>query len=95
MSRTVLRSALVSVFSYRVEARRLSRLLCRRCRSPLDLHQPNPNQPEQFLGTCMDCGQWFRVEAKAGERRALVIQLPEIDEVRAAGLDPLYEPPSN
>ena len=36
--------------------RQLALLDCRECRTSLDIHQPNPAQPDQFLGTCQDCG---------------------------------------
>ena len=90
MGRVVIRSALVNVPCFGIEASKLGALACRRCRAPLDLHQPNPNQPDQFLGTCTECGQWYRVEAKADEPKALVVQLPEVEEVRAAKTDPGY-----
>ena len=73
---------------YCIVSAALSTLNCRSCRGPLDIHQPNPNQPDQFLGTCSDCNLWYRVESKPGEGRLTVMQLPEVAETRAPTSDP-------
>lgn len=88
MGRMVIRSALVNVRSYEIEAGQLSRLACHRCRSSLDLHQPDPNQPGQFLGICPDCGRWYRVESRTEDSKALVVVLPEIEEIQAGRSGP-------
>jgi len=90
MGRMVTRSALISICSYAMDARQLGTLSCQCCRSPLDLHQPNPDRPDQFLGTCSACGRWFRVEAKADEGRICVVLIPEVEEIRSAGVTPAY-----
>ncbi len=82
MSHISIRTIPANLAYFCVAAKQIGRLLCRGCRSPLDIHQPNPNQPDQFLGTCPHCGSWFRIEARAGEARAMVIRLPEFREIR-------------
>ena len=88
MGRLAIRSVTVSVALYSISAVRLSELSCRKCRTPLDIHQPDPNQPDKFLGTCSGCGCWYRVEAKLSEARATVMQLPELSEVPKPGVLP-------
>lgn len=34
-------------------------LVCRKCWSDLILHQPDPQMPEQILGTCDECKTWY------------------------------------
>ena len=79
--------------------RRQSYLLLDRRRSPatltvgivgtrLDLHQPNPNQPDQFLGTCPGCGRWYSGRGEARGRSRQVIQLPEVREITPAPAPP-------
>ncbi len=70
------------LFCFTIAFHRLTKLNCRNCRSPLDLHQPNQNQPDQFLYTCPGCDCWFLVQAIAGESHATVVQLPEMSEIR-------------
>ncbi len=43
----------------------------------LDLHQPDPNQPDRFLSTCPGCGRWYWVVPKVGEEGFVMLDLPE------------------
>jgi len=81
VSRRPGRSVSVRLAYFSIASSRISRLDCRNCQSPLEIHQPNPNQPGKFLGTCPECGSWFRMEVIEGDGRALVIRLPESREV--------------
>ena len=81
MSRIQVRSASVDLKFYSIAAERLATMSCRTCRAELDIHQPNPSQPDQFLGTCPECQTWYRIEARPGEKRATVMQLPEVSAV--------------
>ena len=81
MSRIPVRSISVNLKFHFIPAERLATMICRNCRAELDIHQPNPSQPDQFLGTCPECQVWYRVESRAGEKRATVVQLPEVSEV--------------
>jgi len=36
-----------------------TRIDCPDCQKPLDVHQPDPEQPERLLGTCPACKAWF------------------------------------
>lgn len=82
LSRTPDRSLPLSLLFFTIAAGRLALMNCRTCREPMDLHQPNPSQPDQFLATCAVCGSWYRVELRSGENRAKVVLLPEVSEIR-------------
>jgi len=71
---------------FHVRSSRLSQLPCQRCRTTLDILQPDLHRPFQFLATCPDCGAWYRVEIRAGDSRGVMLNLPEI-----ARLGPILE----
>lgn len=60
---------------------------CPRCRSPLDLHQPDPDRPDRLLATCGGCGAWYLPGHAAGGE---LLRLPDgdRDEVRTANPHP-------
>jgi ssDNA-binding Zn-finger/Zn-ribbon topoisomerase 1 len=35
---------------------------CPECGTTLDLHQPDPFQPERMLGICPDCKTWVLID---------------------------------
>jgi hypothetical protein len=41
-------------------------LYCLNCEAPLDLHIPDPQDPDCVLGTCEECGAWFLADLAAG-----------------------------
>jgi hypothetical protein len=55
----------------------LTEMACWGCREMLDLHQPDPNQPDRFLSTCPGCGRWYWVVPKVGEEGFVMLDLPE------------------
>lgn len=61
-----------------IHVNQLLKLSCQRCRTALDILQPNQNRPYQFLAVCADCGAWYRVETQAGDSRGVMINLPEV-----------------
>src|SRR3954451_16505528 len=66
------------------------RVGCLRCRSELDLQQPNPDVPDQLLGCCHrgcdDCGAWHVLNASPEGTEAVVVLLPSASEFREAFL---------
>ena len=82
MSRKTVQFINIALSYFSIAQARVHQLDCRDCGAGLDIHQPNPNQPDQFLGTCNDCGAWFRIDGQAEGGKALVIRLPEAREVR-------------
>lgn len=61
-------------------------LACRRCGVALDLHQPEPDDPDLMLGTCLECGAWFAIRVEGIS--ALIVTLPMVDLMRQA-MDPV------
>ena len=53
-------------------------LSCPDCRSPLNLIQPDENEPTRLLGTCESCSKWaFLVELEPDWKKVLLIELPD------------------
>jgi hypothetical protein len=68
-------------------------LACPDCLAPLDLHQPDENQPAHLLGTCGACSRWFSlVEIDPDCSGAVLFELPtaaafrEVLEASEAGM---------
>jgi hypothetical protein len=56
------------------------KLCCPDCRIPLNLLQPDENDPCRLLGTCESCSKWvFLVELEPEWRKTLLVELPEGD----------------
>lgn len=71
-----------------VAARGSRGLCCPTCRSPLNLIQPDENEPTRLLGTCDTCVKWaFLVELEPEWRKALFVELPDSDSVRQGHSD--------
>jgi hypothetical protein len=59
-------------------------LCCPECEVPLDLHQPDDNEPTQLLGVCASCSRWyFVVEVESTWNNALLFELPSAGSIRA------------
>ncbi len=54
----------------------------------MDIHQPDPAQPDRFLGTCPGCGRWYRIEDRPIAGQVVVVRLPEVGEVLPSGMSP-------
>lgn len=54
----------------------LSAVPCLRCEKLLDIHQPNPEQPERILATCEACKRWYLVDCNPEGTEAVVVTLP-------------------
>ena len=58
-------------------------LCCPECRVPLNLLQPDENEPARLLGTCETCSKWvFLVELEPDWGKVLLVELPSTDGVR-------------
>ncbi len=58
-------------------------LWCPECQALIDRHQPDENQPELLLGTCLLCSRWFlliEIEDVCG--LTLVLELPSAERIR-------------
>jgi hypothetical protein len=57
-------------------------LCCPTCHSPLNLIQPDEDEPTRLLGLCDSCPKWyFLVELEPEWRKALLVELPDKDEL--------------
>src|ERR1035438_7166493 len=60
-------------------------LCCPDCQVPLDLHQPDQDEPMQLLGTCGCCSRWFFVvELDSDWDETLLLELPSAETIRLA-----------
>jgi hypothetical protein len=58
-------------------------LCCTTCQAPLNLHQPDEEQPSQLLGTCDSCFRWFLlVESELDWEGMLLFELPSAETIR-------------
>jgi uncharacterized protein YbaR (Trm112 family) len=52
-------------------------LCCPDCQIPLNLLQPDENDPSRLLGTCEHCSKWlFLVELEPDWSKSLLVELP-------------------
>jgi len=51
---------------------------CVSCRDSLVLNQPDETRPDRFLGTCVECGDWFLIDAAHN----VMVRLPDQDALR-------------
>jgi hypothetical protein len=78
MNRKTLRTHDVTLSYSVVATAGLSDLRCPACKSFLDIHQPDPIQPERILGTCSECGAWHLIEVLDATEQMIVLQLPTL-----------------
>jgi hypothetical protein len=55
---------------------------CQECQTTLDIHQPDEEHPSQLLGTCRSCGAWHLVEIASDGSEAMLLKVPNLDDVR-------------
>lgn len=56
--------------------------VCQKCRTELDIHQPQADDPNELLGTCNQCGGWYLIQVAPGGSEALLLNLPGVEFVR-------------
>ena len=57
---------------------------CLNCASPLELHQPETDEPRRFVGTCNQCGCWYLLDWVPLSAEGLMLVLPSREELRTA-----------
>ena len=63
-------------------------LCCPGCELPLNLFQPDENEPTRLLGTCDSCTKWaFLVELEPEWQKVLLVELPDGDAIRGNYLE--------
>lgn len=50
-------------------------VVCPHCRSLLELHQPDSEQPDRLLGTCEGCKAWCLIDRERGMMALLPVEL--------------------
>jgi hypothetical protein len=61
----------------------ITSLCCPDCQVALDLHQPDPDDPTQLLGSCGCCSKWFfAVELDSEWNETLLLELPSAETIR-------------
>jgi hypothetical protein len=58
-------------------------LHCPDCEIPLNLLQPDENEPSRLLGTCESCSKWvYLVEMEPDWSQTLLVELPSGEAIR-------------
>ena len=60
---------------------------CLNCLDPLDLYQPESQDPERLVGTCHGCGRWYLLDWDPISGNGLMLLLPDRDQLRASPSD--------
>ena len=56
---------------------------CLNCAAPLELHQPDAEEPRRFVGTCDQCGRWYLLDWVPLTGEVLMLLLPSHEELQA------------
>jgi hypothetical protein len=64
---------LVSITLGLIPLKSFPSVLCTRCRSALELHQPDVELSERLLGICLDCKSWYLIDGA----RCIMVSLPD------------------
>ena len=57
---------------------------CINCSTPLELHQPDADEPRRFVGTCDRCGRWYLLDWVPLSSEGRMLLLPSYEELQAA-----------
>jgi hypothetical protein len=76
MNRVQIRSTMIRVLELNADTSQVLDSRCLECDSPMDMHQPNSDDPEIFLGVCAECGRWFRIEVDVEGDRIWCLAVP-------------------
>jgi hypothetical protein len=57
---------------------------CLNCSAPLDLHQPEADEPHRFVGTCDQCARWYLLDWDPLAGDGHMIMLPTREDLQAA-----------
>jgi hypothetical protein len=61
---------------------------CPACRSPLNLMQPDENEPTRLLAICDACTNWaFLVELEGDSETVLLVEVPDAETIRRTYLE--------
>jgi hypothetical protein len=57
---------------------------CLNCGAPLELHQPEAEEPRRFVGTCDQCGRWYLLDWDPLSAEGHMLLLPTHEELQIA-----------
>jgi hypothetical protein len=57
---------------------------CLNCGAPLELHQPEAEEPRRFVGTCDQCGRWYLLDWVPLSGEGLMVMLPTHEQLQTA-----------
>ena len=60
--------------------------LCLGCNAPLNVMQPDADDPYRFLGSCGTCKRWFHIEVDEEGGQVWFLAVPRRDEINPATL---------
>jgi hypothetical protein len=55
---------------------------CLNCGAPLEIHQPDAEEPQRFIGTCAGCGRWYLLDWVPRASEGLMLMLPTYEELQ-------------
>lgn len=50
---------------------------CLNCSAPLELYQPDTDEPQRFIGACGQCGKWYLLDWVPQSAEGLMLLLPD------------------
>jgi hypothetical protein len=56
---------------------------CLNCDGPLELHQPDAEESQRFVGTCDQCGRWYLLDWIPLTADGLMLLLPSHEELQS------------
>jgi hypothetical protein len=56
---------------------------CLNCGAPLEVHQPDSEDPGRFIGTCDQCGRWYLLDWVPLTVEGVMLMLPSHEELQA------------
>lgn len=56
---------------------------CLNCNAPLELLQPDADEPRRFVGTCDQCGRWYLLDWIPPTAEGHMLLLPSYEELQA------------
>lgn len=57
---------------------------CLNCSAPLELYQPEAEEPRRFVGTCDQCGRWYLLDWDPLLAEGHMVMLPTREELLVA-----------
>jgi hypothetical protein len=76
-------SVTLRVASTQPSAENATWVSCLNCGAPLEIHQPDVEEPQRFIGTCEQCRHWYVLYWSPLATEGLMLILPSYEELQA------------